>query len=270
MLEFISFNQVSEKERTAIWNEGFSDYLRPINMTEEELNNRLTSLHLSGEYSVVAVEDGIFKGIALYGYHDFAGVKQAWIGGLAVHPDYRKEGIGMAIMNHLEEVSKEIGIDTITMEVISENQRAINLYLKEKYEIARKVSFLKGDIPNSEKTNSSLKLIETTNLTDDDDVTIPWQNRIFHGYDCYFIEQNDIKIGKIVGSQKGDILLINQLSLPSKHMEELLHYLKNERGIKTVIGINLLSSGEEVSALIDLGIKVDLEQYQLEKTKPFV
>lgn len=270
MLEFIPFNQINEKERTAIWNEGFSDYLRPINMTEDALNHRLTSLNLSGEYSVVAVEEGIFKGVALYGYHEFGGVKQAWIGGLAVHPKYRKEGVGIAIMNHLEEISKELTIDTITMEVISENQRAINLYLKENYTIAREVSFLKGDILPTIKSINSLTLIKTTELSDEKDATIPWQNRILHGYDCYLIEQNGTEVGKLVCSQTGETLLINQISLPSELIENLLGYLANEFKVKTVVGVNLLSSCEEVLALNDLGIKVDLKQYQLEKAKPFV
>ena len=36
MLEYRPFNQVSETIRTQIWNDGFSDYLRPIHMIKEQ------------------------------------------------------------------------------------------------------------------------------------------------------------------------------------------------------------------------------------------
>ncbi len=73
MLEYIPFNQVSEEIRTQIWNDGFSDYLRPIHMTAEQLNSRLQTLSLSEDKSFVVFENAVAKGITLYGVKEFNG-----------------------------------------------------------------------------------------------------------------------------------------------------------------------------------------------------
>lgn len=58
---------------------------------------------------------------------------------------------------------------------------------------------------------------------------------------------------------------IFQLSLPQEKVSNLLTYLKKEQQIETIIGVNLLSDISEVAGLIEAGIEVDLDQYQLEK-----
>lgn len=265
MLEYIAFNQVSEEVRTQIWNDGFSDYLRPIHMTVEQLNNRLKTLNLSEENSFVVFENGIAKGITLYGVKEFQDTKTSWIGGLAVHPDYRKEGIGIAMLDYSEKLSRQLGIELVTLEVIAENKKALNMYQKEGYEIARQVSFLKGNIKDS-KAESSITLIETHELIDESDLTIPWQNRLFHGYKQYIIEKNKQKIGYIVYQKNEQIMQIFQLSLPQEQISDLLSHLKKEHQIETIVGVNLLSDSREVHGLIEAGIEVDLDQYQLEKS----
>ncbi|MGL4643958.1 MAG: GNAT family N-acetyltransferase [Vagococcus fluvialis] len=264
MLEYIPFNQVSEEIRTQIWNDGFSDYLRPIHMTAEQLNNRLQTLNLSEDKSFVVFENDVAKGITLYGVKDFNGTITCWIGGLAVHPDYRKEGIGIAMLDYSEKISRELAIDLVTLEVIAANQKALSLYQREGYKIARKVSFLKGDIKESTK-DSVIKLIKIHDLTDEMDLTIPWQNRLFHGYEQFIIEENNKKIGYLVCQKNQQVMQVFQLSLPQEKVSNLLTYLKKEQQIETIIGVNLLSDTSEVIGLIEAGIEVDLNQFQLEK-----
>lgn len=56
-----------------------------------------------------------------------------------------------------------------------------------------------------------------------------------------------------------------QLSLPQEKVSNLLTYLKKEQQIETIVGVNLLSDTSEVAGLIEVGIEVDLDQFQLEK-----
>lgn len=265
MLEYIPFNQVNEEVRTQIWNDGFSDYLRPIHMTPDQLNNRLKTLSLSEDKSFIVFENGVAKGITLYGVKEFDGTRTCWIGGLAVHPDYRKEGIGIAMLDYSEKISRELAIDLITLEVIATNQKALNLYQREGYNIARKVSFLKGSIKENAK-DFDIKLLATNNLKDDIDLTIPWQNRLFHGYDQFIIEENNQEIGYLVCQKNEQLMQIFQLLLPQEKVSDLLAYLKKEQQIETIVGVNLLSNSQEVIGLKAAGIEVDLDQYQLEKS----
>ncbi len=50
---------------------------------------------------------------------------------IAVHPDYRREGIGRRILELLTQICREKGMETITLEVRESNSSAQQLYLAE-------------------------------------------------------------------------------------------------------------------------------------------
>ncbi|MEG2938301.1 MAG: hypothetical protein RR812_07885, partial [Vagococcus sp.] len=88
---------------------------------------------------------------------------------------------------------------------------------------------------------------------------------LFHGYDQFIIEENNKKIGYLVCQKNQQVMQIFQLSLPQEKVSNLLTYLKKEQQIETIVGVNLLSDTSEVAGLIEVGIEVDLDQFQLEK-----
>ena len=82
-----------------------------------------------GYLSLIAMEDGILTG--------YAGIKQvldeADITNVAVLEDYRKQGIGDALMAQLEQVAMEKEMIGITLEVRISNAPAQHLYHKHGY-----------------------------------------------------------------------------------------------------------------------------------------
>lgn len=56
------------------------------------------------------------------------GGAEAHVLNLCVHPDYQKRGIGRLLLNHLTQVARESGADTILLEVRQSNKAAIQLY----------------------------------------------------------------------------------------------------------------------------------------------
>ena len=60
---------------------------------------------------------------------------------LAVHPDFRRKGIGQALLNALEDEGRRIDADTISLEVRKSNLSAIKLYEMTGYTIV-------GERPN--------------------------------------------------------------------------------------------------------------------------
>ncbi|NJN76279.1 MAG: GNAT family N-acetyltransferase [Synechococcaceae cyanobacterium RL_1_2] len=66
-----------------------------------------------------------------------AGEKQAYIANFAVHPAYRRQGIGTKLLQSCEEVSKEWGFDHISLHTLDSNQQAQQLYRKRGYQVHR-------------------------------------------------------------------------------------------------------------------------------------
>lgn len=103
---------------------------------ENELDNSLSVF-------VVAVDDESNK---IIGY---GGVWLVYdtgeITNIAVHPHFRREGIGKKILNILTSVCKERGMSAITLEVRDGNAPAFALYLKEGFkECGRRKKYYKG------------------------------------------------------------------------------------------------------------------------------
>lgn len=99
---FKSFNEVSPTARTKVWNNGFSDYLVPINMTEAQLDNRLSSLSISEELSKVFFIDNQPAGIYLHAEGTFSDQKIAWLGGMAVDSAFRNQQVSVKMLREFE------------------------------------------------------------------------------------------------------------------------------------------------------------------------
>ncbi|MBE6047019.1 MAG: ribosomal-protein-alanine N-acetyltransferase [Clostridium sp.] len=85
----------------------------------KELTNPLA------KYIVAKTKDKIigFAGIWII-------VDEGHVTNIAVHPDYRKNGVGSALVNSLIENSKEWGCSALTLEVRASNIPAQSLYKK--------------------------------------------------------------------------------------------------------------------------------------------
>ena len=85
----------------------------------------------------VTSDDGsIYVAVALIGderagYADMRIIKgESQIYNIAVAPEFRKQGIGEALLDHMVRKSEEIGLSIITLEVRAGNEAAMALYEK--------------------------------------------------------------------------------------------------------------------------------------------
>ena len=70
----------------------------------------------------------------------------AYLGGLAIHPDYTGKGFGVKMMQEIIELANQQGFKRIELSVATENLRAIKLYKKVGFKeegIMRKYTYLK-------------------------------------------------------------------------------------------------------------------------------
>lgn len=83
----------------------------------EELSNPLAVFF-------VAELDG--KTVAYAGMHHI--IDEGYITNIAVHPDYRRRGLGTALVRVLDSYARDNGLAVLTLEVRQSNAAAINIY----------------------------------------------------------------------------------------------------------------------------------------------
>lgn len=89
-------------------------------------------LHNDVAHFIAAVCDG--KVLGYIGVHEVCG--EAYIDNIAVHPDYRRLGLGEKILREAERGAVERNCEFISLEVRKSNNLAIALYEKQGYNIA--------------------------------------------------------------------------------------------------------------------------------------
>jgi ribosomal protein S18 acetylase RimI-like enzyme len=105
-------------------NSAYADYFIPIHLTPSSLETLIRQESIDMQVSRVALSDGEIVGMGLLGQRGTRG----WIGGMGVIPDYRRQGIARRIMQELIAQANGLGLETLQLEVIQQNQAAYNLY----------------------------------------------------------------------------------------------------------------------------------------------
>jgi ribosomal protein S18 acetylase RimI-like enzyme len=136
----------------------FSDYLVPLQMTENQFKNHFAQNAIDINLSVGAFSDNKLVGFTLNGFGLWNGKRTAYDAGTGVIPEYRKNGIGKGMFNFLLPLLKEKGIEQMLLEVISNNQKAINLYRNLGFEMSRKLRLFRQTEPIVAKPAGQIKI----------------------------------------------------------------------------------------------------------------
>ena len=91
------------------------------NALAEELSNPLAVF--------IAALDEQKKVLGYAGMHHI--IDEGYIANIAVHPDFRRQGIATALLQRLDRYSHENGLALLTLEVRASNAAAIGLYRRE-------------------------------------------------------------------------------------------------------------------------------------------
>lgn len=88
------------------------------------------------ELFFVAVLDERVAGTVMGGYDGHRG----WVYSLAVHPERRLQGIGTALMQHLERTLRERGCPKINLQVVGANAATVEFYQRLGYAVEDRIS----------------------------------------------------------------------------------------------------------------------------------
>ena len=116
----------------ALWKSVFG-YQAPHNTPELAIAKKLA---VADSLFFVAVERQAVVGTVMAGYDGHRG----WIYSLAVHPDWRKQGIGSALLRHAEARLSALGCVKINLQILEENQSVQAFYSSHGYSTEKRIS----------------------------------------------------------------------------------------------------------------------------------
>ncbi len=117
-----------------LFNEGFSDYLLPMQLDESVFRDHVNGNDIDLDCSQVAIDDRP-AALALIARRGAAG----WVGGMGTAPPYRRRGLGERALVAGLEAAHRRGCSEVWLEVIDANRAAIGLYEKLGFDLVRVV-----------------------------------------------------------------------------------------------------------------------------------
>lgn len=126
-IEIIPADQFTIQELTDLYNQTRVDYLVPMPMNADRLNEYIHDFDVDLHHSCVARHsDGQILGLSMLGFRR----QTAWITRLGVLPVTRRTGAGSVLMHSMLANAATLGAKAIHLEVIKNNAPAYNLFLK--------------------------------------------------------------------------------------------------------------------------------------------
>ena len=126
------FRQEDSAAVASLWRLVFPD-APSHNLPEEDIRRKL---FVQPELFIVAEEEGRVVGTTMAGYDGHRG----WIYYVVVHPDFRRRGLGQALMAEAESRLKVLGCSKVNLQVRAGNHAAVDFYRNLGYDIEDRVS----------------------------------------------------------------------------------------------------------------------------------
>jgi ribosomal protein S18 acetylase RimI-like enzyme len=138
MLHIRPFDEADEPAVIALWTAVFG-YPAPHNQPATVIRCKLA---FQRELLFVAVLDGQAVGTVMGGYDGHRG----WIYSLAVAPNFRRRGIGAALVKHVEQALRDRGCLKINLQVLPANAQAVGFYDSLGYQVEERISMGKTNL----------------------------------------------------------------------------------------------------------------------------
>ena len=129
--------------------EAFSDYFIPFSLSKEQFQNHLLLNAVALESSIGCFVDGEMVGFSMNGFGDWNGRRTVYDAGTGVVPAFRRRGLSRRMFETMIPIFEERGYTQFLLEVITQNEPAVNLYESLGFGITRKLLLLEcGDRSN--------------------------------------------------------------------------------------------------------------------------
>ena len=154
-MRLVPSDQYSYAELAELFTRGYEGYFVPMHFDEPTMRYMVDVWDIDLSRSRVAPDAGLAN-LAIRG-------DRGWIGGIAVVPEQRRNGVGRALM----EAVLELAPPTVLLEVIEANEPAIKLYESLGFERTRVLEVWRVEAPLVEVERAAQSTLGQANL--------PWQ-----------------------------------------------------------------------------------------------
>lgn len=275
-MEIKTLENTSVSEILNAFNLAFSDYVTPLQLTENQLKNKIIAEDVDLNWSVGAFENNQLIGYILHGWRN----NKLYNGGTGVIPEFRGKQITAKLYDFIFEKIKNTSISSIQLEVITENTKAISIYEKIGFEKIRTLNYYKGTL-NFESFVSSkdeLECIETelNNINTTTDYHPSWQNNSVSISNLSKIE--DIKYFQLFHKKKNIGFLIFNATSKKIHQIKIdenefdrraliskeLFYIISKKYSNTFVVTNIDESSVNTNEIFEsVGLSCFLKQYEM-------
>lgn len=274
-MEFKTLENTSVSEILEAFNLAFSDYVTPLQLTLQQLQNKIIAEDINLYWSVGAFENEKLVGYILHGFRN----NTLYNGGTGVIPEFRGKQITKKLYAFILSKIKNTSISNIKLEVITENEKAINIYEQIGFEKVRTLNCYKG-VLNFESFVSfekDLEFVETDlkNIDSTINYNPTWQNDNVSVSNLSNLE--DIKCFQLLYQKKniGFIIYnntskkIHQIKIDQNGFDrdiiskELFHFLSKKYS-NTFIVTNINDSSRITNEIFEsIGLVCFLQQYEM-------
>ena len=180
MIRYSSLENTDVNELFSVFAEAFSDYMVPVNMSLERFTGNMRRNGYDCRVSVGAFSDGKLVGFIMSGRRVNDGIMSAYDMGTGVIPEYRSLGIAGNMIDHLKCLLDQEGVSRYVLEVIRDNERALNLYRHKGFEIRREFTCFQIDKSRLKGVSSfhveHVSSLDFDLVKDFQDASPSWQN----------------------------------------------------------------------------------------------
>lgn len=182
MITIRTLENVKTAKLLAVFNQSFADYLIPLSLTKEQLEEKIETENIQLEYSTGVFKGDELAGFILHGDKLIGNHKILYNAGTGIIPDERGQQLTAKMYDYLLPKLRSLRFQKILLEVITENKPALKTYERIGFKKVRKLDCYKGvcnpsDIKNDYEIKE-LDIYEWDKLTSFWDITPSWQNAI--------------------------------------------------------------------------------------------
>ena len=143
-----TFAQAAGGRGASALNRVFERYLVPVTFSSEQLHLHITYNDVDASASPLWYDDG---GNVLAAALLAIRGKRGWIGGFGVAPEYRGQGYASQLLDAILQTARDRGLESVQLEVITDNTPAIGTYRKGGFHIVRTLHSYERGLPHAHR-----------------------------------------------------------------------------------------------------------------------